>query len=163
MAGPSIGRGGQHDHPVAGRPSHRAVRRRCDTWLTLPGAPAGSFNGHGGRVAASSASNSSAPPQGSANGAHRNSSAAVPRVRHCPPVICSTVCFIAHGVYRPRHFGVASGPSSRRSSDRCCGRSCSTAVWSRLIDVRFGAHNGLKSEIVPCRFCTPRLTLTLPS
>jgi hypothetical protein len=25
-----------------------------------------------------------------------------------------------------------------------------TAVWPQLIDVRFGAHNGLKSDIAPC-------------
>jgi hypothetical protein len=68
------------------------------------------------------------------------------------PVICSIAGFIAHGVYRPSGFGVASGPSSRRSSDRCHSRSCSTLVWPRLIHVRFGAHNGLKSDVVPCRF-----------
>ena len=47
-------------------------------------------------------------------------------------------------------FGVASRPSSRRSSYRCRSHSCSSAVRPRLIDVRFEAHNRLKSDIAPC-------------
>jgi hypothetical protein len=38
-----LGRRRQHDHPVAGRRCHRAVRRRRDTWFPSPGVPAGSF------------------------------------------------------------------------------------------------------------------------
>jgi hypothetical protein len=43
--------------------------------------------------------------------AAKMASAAVPCVRHCSPVICSIARFMAHGVYRPSGFGVASGSS----------------------------------------------------
>jgi hypothetical protein len=82
---------------------------------------------------------------------HRAAGADVDCVRHRSPVICSIARFIGHGSLVPAgDFGVAGGPSSRRSSYRCRRRSCCTAVSPRPIDVRFGAHNGLKSGIMLC-------------
>jgi hypothetical protein len=92
----------------------------------LPSVPAGSFNSHDGRWAASSIFyriSARSMAQQTASGSwsvHRAAGADVDCVRHRSPVICSIARFIGHGSLVPAgDFGAAGGPSSRRSSYRC--------------------------------------------
>jgi hypothetical protein len=78
-----------------------------DTRFSSPGAPAGSFPGHDGRVGSLFNFNRISAPfmgQQTASGSWwrlHTAGDAVLRVRHRSAVICSIARFIAHGVYRP--------------------------------------------------------------